>query len=78
MHYLSLHKYPYEALMVNELNKYPHVKWEPNLDTEKVLATLSLGHVHQWRNVAVLIFYTVAYRLIYYFHLLLTRKHTRK
>ncbi|CAM6083924.1 unnamed protein product [Calypogeia fissa] len=78
VHYLSLHKYPYEALMNNELKQYPDVEWAPGINTDEFLSFLSLGHVHKWLNVAILVAFTVAYRLIYYFHLVWTGNHTRK
>ncbi|CAM6095633.1 unnamed protein product [Calypogeia fissa] len=75
VHYLSLHKYPYEALINNELKQYPEA---PGFHTNKFLSSISLENVHQWWNVAILVFFAVAYRLIYYFHLVWIQKYTRK
>ncbi|CAM6089199.1 unnamed protein product [Calypogeia fissa] len=78
IHYLSLHKYAYEALLHNELSHYPHVVWDDGETSYDVMRSLSIEKVDIWVNIGIIVLFIVAYRVVYYLHLLWSRKQTRK
>eukprot|EP00246_Nothoceros_aenigmaticus_P014386 TRINITY_DN5430_c0_g1_i1.p1 TRINITY_DN5430_c0_g1~~TRINITY_DN5430_c0_g1_i1.p1 ORF type:complete len:704 (+),score=97.37 TRINITY_DN5430_c0_g1_i1:271-2382(+) len=65
MHYLSLFKYPLEILLYNE---YSRIKgtWYGTSTSESILNGLSMGRVHIWENIAIMLAMVVAYRFFFY------------
>lgn len=55
LHYLSIVKYPYEILIWNEFSQFPNKIWFGTVTTEDLLSNLSLGEVHIWSNMAVMV-----------------------
>jgi ATP-binding cassette subfamily G (WHITE) protein 2 len=78
IHYLSIFKYPYEALLANEFNNLPGVIWYDNLDSNAILSSYALGKVHIWIDVVVLIVFTIMYRGLFYMALRFNTKNLRK
>ncbi|KAG0557549.1 hypothetical protein M758_11G135400 [Ceratodon purpureus] len=77
-HYLSIFKYPYEALMHNEFMHQKNVIWYNNMDSNKVLALFGLGKVRLWACIVPMICFAVAYRLFFYISLRWHTKNIRK
>jgi hypothetical protein len=77
-HYLSIFKYPYEALMHNEFVHQKGVIWYNNLDSNNVLALFALGKVRLWACIVPMICFAVAYRLFFYISLRWHTKNIRK
>lgn len=65
-HYLSIFKYPYEAIMHNEFASQKGVIWYNNMDSHMVLSSLSMGKVRMWACVVPMIVFAVVYRLFFY------------
>lgn len=78
VHYLSIFKYPYEALLANEYNHLPGVIWYDNMDSDAILSSVALGKVHIWNNVVILIVFTIVYRLLFYTSLRFNTRNLRK
>ncbi|KAH9545509.1 hypothetical protein CY35_12G051700 [Sphagnum magellanicum] len=78
MHYLSIFKYPYEALLANEFNHLPGVIWYDNLDSNAILSSYAVGKVHIWIDVVVLIVFIIMYRTLFYMALRFNTKNLRK
>ncbi|KAH9545510.1 hypothetical protein CY35_12G051800 [Sphagnum magellanicum] len=78
VHYLSIFKYPYEALLANEYNHLPGVIWYDNMDSDAILSSVALGKVHIWNNVVILIVFTLVYRLLFYTSLRFNTRNLRK
>ncbi|CAK9213538.1 unnamed protein product [Sphagnum troendelagicum] len=82
LHYLSLFKYPYELCLKNEFHNLPHVNWgtvqtpsgSQSISSQDVLDSMSVGHVHVWLNVVVMIGFVVGYRVLFYLSLCMIRK----
>lgn len=77
-HYLSIFKYPYEAIMHNEFASQKGVIWYNNMDSHMVLSSLSMGKVRMWACVVPMIVFAVVYRLFFYVSLKLHTKNIRK
>ncbi len=82
LHYLSLFKYPYELCLINEFRNLPHVNWgtvqtpsgSQSISSQDVLDSMSVGHVHVWLNVVVMVGFVVGYRVLFYLALCMIKK----
>lgn len=69
-HYLSLFKYPLEALLINEYSRVPDKCFGPEygghcfVTGQNVLESLSLDKENKWVDVAILAAFCVAYRIL--------------
>lgn len=77
-HYLSIFKYPYEAMMHNEFMHLKGVIWYNNMDSNKVMSLFSMGKVRLWACIVPMICFTIAYRLFFYISLRWHTKNIRK
>lgn len=66
MHYLSIFKYAYEALLSNEFGRLQGEVWEEHAGTtsQDILQASSADSVHLWNNVAILGAFVLAYRAL--------------
>ncbi len=82
LHYLSLFKYPYELCLINEFRNLPHANWgtvqtpsgSQSISSQDLLDSMSVGHVHVWLNVVVMVGFVVGYRVLFYLTLRMMRK----
>lgn len=78
-HYLSIFKYPYEAIMHTEFMAQKNVIWYNNMDSSRVLSVVfSLGKVHVWACIVSMVCFAVGYRLLFYISLRWHTKNIRK
>jgi ABC-type multidrug transport system ATPase subunit len=83
LHYLSLFKYPLNALLINEYTHVPDRCFGPVYDGrcfvtgENVLENMSLDHENKWVNVGIMAAFAVAYRLMCFavLHYKLVKRH---
>ena len=78
MHYLSIFKYPLEALLQNEFGHLKGKIWNDNMDSNSIKSMLSVGKVHLWLNVFVMILFVIGYRIMFYIALRFKTKNIRK
>lgn len=78
MHYLSIFKYPFEALLENEFGNLEGAVWYNNLDSNSIKSMLSVGKVHLWIDVLVMILFVVGYRVFFYIALRFRTKNIRQ
>lgn len=78
LHYMSIFKYPYEAIMQNEFGHRDGVIWYDNLDSKRILSSLALGKVHPWVPVIAMTCFATGYRLLFYLMLRFNTKSLRK
>lgn len=77
-HYLSIFKYPYEAIMHNEYASQKNVIWYNDLNSQGVLESFSMGKVRVWACIGPMLGFIFAYRLLFYISLRWHTKNIRK
>lgn len=78
VHYLSIFKYPLEALLQNEFGHLKGKIWNNNMNSNSIMSKLSVGKVHLWLNVFVMILFVIGYRIMFYIALRFKTKNIRK
>ncbi|KAG6393810.1 hypothetical protein SASPL_144384 [Salvia splendens] len=81
MHYLSMFKYPFECLVINEYGGrecVERVVGECVISGDEYLRKQGLKESHKWSNLGVMFGFVVGYRLLYFFILWCRSLKTRR
>ncbi|CAM6089352.1 unnamed protein product [Calypogeia fissa] len=78
MHYMSLFKYPFEALLQNEFGRLNNVVWEGAVTSHDIVEKLAPGKIHQWINIMAILIQFTGYRILFWLTLKYFSKSIRK